>query len=152
MQKKINKKQNGFTIIELIIFLAIFTIASSVIFPSFSTRGRRQILNAARVLASDIRNIQQRAMQESTRYTIEFFQNTNIFIISNENFNDVNYLIYDNIIFEQVRYARNRLEFTERGTPSGGGTIILRNNSYMIELTTTVSSGRVQIRDVIKLY
>ena len=76
--EKQNPRSGGFTLLELIIALAIIMIAGSGIFLAFRQSNRRALQNASLQLQADLRYIQRRARIEGRNFTIVFEQANNI--------------------------------------------------------------------------
>ena len=138
----------GFTLLELVIVLAIFTIAvGGILFATRSTP-RRELYLASRQLQADIRYTQRLALSTGQRHMIVFEVRYNRYRIVQESPPVTLRIVYTPGSVELMFATRANLNFLPRGTSSMGFRITLRNGRYMQDLTVTVSGGRVEIQEM----
>jgi len=135
----INKK-NGFTLIELIITVALFVIFSGI--GVLAIQGytlNKNLKTAARDIASDISNCRQRAVSENVNYRITFTVDAS---------NPSNYII------EQDDGAGNFNTISTKSPSNFGADVRITNAAFFGGGTTvniftrgTVQSGNVQLRN-----
>ena len=159
--KKINSNHDGFTLLELIMVIAITIIflCFITVFPRLFER--HKLYSAAAVMAEDIRLAQQLSINQDGIYTVVF-----------DCWNDSYYIQRDNILYQNSKLpggiklaatnfdfdnnagngCDNRLMFNSRGEPfriNGylyGGHIIIRNkNGERLYVIVASITGRVRI-------
>ena len=146
------KVKGGFTLLELIIALAIIVIATSGVFLAFRQPERRALENASRQLQADIRYIQRRAIAEGRQFAIFLEPGENGYRITYYNPRvEIRAVNFQNNVRLHYPSTPDRLGFLPRGTPSRSRTIELRTTRYSQRLTIVVSGGRVYIRDITRL-
>lgn len=121
----VNKK--GFTLIELSISIAVMCIilySSSSLVLDLSSKKQEVLLDTASIeLLSDMRLIQQKAMEEGCIYNILFNSTENSYMIYN--YRNAQSIVYKNkklpdcISFDSVRstYSSNKISFNSKGKP-----------------------------------
>jgi Tfp pilus assembly protein FimT len=159
-------KQNGYTLRGLAVCLSIIAIISSTVWFGVSNSPNTQINRAAILIANDIRYAQQLSIQTGiphrvvispigNTYTIQRYNHITLDIYRWTDLSDqtTNIPLY-NASFHLVTTASTIpiIGFTARGTIStGASTIVITNNIYNIQLTTTVGGGRVYIGNSIRI-
>jgi prepilin-type N-terminal cleavage/methylation domain-containing protein len=79
------KSSRGFTVLEMMIVIAIIAIAASVAAPNFNSfRQNTNLKEAARDISSDISLYKQRAVAENRAYRINFSAAANTYTIQQE--------------------------------------------------------------------
>lgn len=163
-----SKQNKGVTLLELMITLGIIAIASSVIWINASGTPNRELYVAANLFVSDVRHAQQMAIQTGERFRIVVSVLDNSYHINRLTYNEfgdkrwLRYLpyesgvipLYGNVQFYPINSfggALPHIEFTERGTALSGLTINMHNNAYSVQITRTVGSGRMYIRNAVRL-
>ena len=142
------KQNRGFTIIELLVALALVTIVSSGIFMVFRQTPQQVTLNAALQLQADLRYAQRRAIIEGRRVAVEFDIAAQMYRIVIVNTSEEIRRVY---LHNSIRISHNirgyRIEYLPRGTVSGTGssTISLTIGLHTEQLTITPATGRVAI-------
>ena len=142
------KRRSGFTLLELIIALALIVIVSSGVFLAFRQSDRRALHNASLMLQADLRYAQRRAMIEGRRVGVIFEPGLNRYRVVSTNPTTTLRTVY---FHSGVRLRYNsfpQLHFTTRGTSSSGFTIWLYNGGYWQRLTATVAGGRIRVFDI----
>ena len=149
--------QKGFTLIELVIVLAIMAILSGTTLATARGIQRRTLNNTSLSIQADLRRAQRLALIEGRRWRVNFDIENNRYFMHPmpRNFGDHVYTVYlprgveiDHITAPQ---SRTFLEYLPRGTASSGFGIHLRNGPYLQRLTATVSAGRIAIFDIERL-
>ena len=127
------KNQSGFTLVELIIVIALIAILMSVAVPRLPMSSHRQLELAASRLASDLRLIRSEAIASGVKCKITFFTNEKYYIVTLADGSDRVDLPEEitsfttNIITKDEDHDKNPYtHFTELGTIYGSGTITLQ--------------------------
>ena len=72
----VKKRTLGFTLIEMMVVIAVIAVLSAIAVPSFMEYARNQRLNgAARQVYSDLMNARQQAVTENKKIIVEFVSN-----------------------------------------------------------------------------
>ena len=83
MEKLINKRQLGFSLIEVLIVIAIIAIVATISIPFFGGFvANRNLKSAARDIAGDIFELKARAGAEDRLYQISFNQGANTYTLT----------------------------------------------------------------------
>jgi type II secretion system protein H len=155
------RKREGFSLVEMIIVIAILAVVSAIVVPSF-TRYRKNInlKNAARAIAADYAYLKQLAVAECVHYKIELSVENNHYKIIKGGSNGVS-TEYDettamvknisdfssDIVISanpSPTYPHSQVIFQPRGTTSAG-TIVLANDVGSIAKIVSNLMGRVRI-------
>jgi len=141
-------RSKGFTLLELVIALAVISIISGGVFFAFRPTQQRNLQNASLQLQADLRYAQRRAIIEGRRFGVAFDLTANNYRIVAENPRETIRTVYfqDGVRLRYVTGAR--LNFLPRGTASSGFRIRLSNGDYWQQLTATVSGGRIRIFEI----
>jgi prepilin-type N-terminal cleavage/methylation domain-containing protein len=161
------KSLRGFSLIELIIVIAIVAIAASVAAPNFMAyRYNTNLKEAARDISSDISLYKQRAIAENKGYQINFNATANNYTIQQETVtNGVRTGNYVALITKTVGAGNANIvifgtpsftggvptvTFAPRGT-SGAGSITLQHTKRLSTATITTNlMGRVNVQYTLK--
>ena len=150
--------KKGFTLLEVIISVGILAVLSGLLWFSVGISPYRDLRRAATIIAYDIRYMQQLAVQEGIRTRITFSVRDNMYTkkrsyearpgqLGWRSVTDNNVTLIKNANLTNIVIGNHlsHIEFTERGTPVGAGSIRLANNGYSILITITLGGGRVLI-------
>lgn len=140
----------GFTILELVVALAVLTIVSTGVMISVYSRNYRTLTNASLLLQADLRYAQRRAMAEGRRHGIVFDRVQNRYHIVVDHPRDTIRTVYLPQGVTLLDTTGPQLMFLPRGTASSGFRITLESGRYVQDLTATVSGGRIHIFDPIR--
>ena len=148
-------KDHGFTIIEIVITLALLTIVMLIAIPNFhriSSNGN--LKTAARDLIADFNALRERAMAENRAYTLTFNANntyTYSALASGGN-PAVNVTkspasIAGDIAFSAINLGGGPVTFSTRGTitPPAGGNVILANSRASTATISCNVAGRASV-------
>lgn len=76
-----NQKHCGFTLIELVVVLAIISMVMLLVLPRLPSSSSENLKSSARILASTLRYVQERAATSRTNYILKIEPGTGIFNI-----------------------------------------------------------------------
>ena len=143
----------GFTLIELTITIAVILVASHIATLNFSLTERRQIQSVAEELKNNIRYTQRLAIAENKQVKLFFDkENKNSYFITKKD--GMSETTLKTIVFPEkinLRTTNNsEIHFTPKGTIDKASRIILESNNYTIELTLSIGTGKVDIKEVQK--
>ena len=148
------KREEGFTLIEVIIIVLIIGLAATALLPSLITAGSSgDIERTAQIILAEFSLAQQTAVATGNRCRIEFYRNGESFRL----FLPVNSrrvrlpegvkIVYNNFPLTD-NSAYHLLSFNRNGAPNRAGTIGLRdgqgNRLYII---VNLATGRMRISD-----
>lgn len=146
-------KQSGFTLIELIIIIAIMSILAGIAIPNFLSYMPKHRLNgAARQVMGDLMAARMKAVKENNRFRVFFLDDHQYKILDDDNDNNTEdsgeWTDIKNIqnVYSDVTFSATANPiFYPRGS-AWGSTITLTNSadSKYIKVATT---GRVKITD-----
>lgn len=157
---KHESNQNGFTIIELVVTLAIFGIMLAIALPSFlSYLPTMRLKGAARDISSTLQSARMEAVSRNTNCNVSFDINNKSYTVSCTNIattlstdisfgwgTDVNKDIGGGSLpSDGVALTNDTCYFTSRGTVNAGSIYIknTKNQSYVVVIS---SGGRIDIR------
>ncbi|MCL2398938.1 MAG: type II secretion system GspH family protein [Defluviitaleaceae bacterium] len=158
MKKRLLHLSAGFTLIELVIVLGIVAILGSATLITSRSIERRTLTNAALALQADFRHAQRMALIESRRWQVVFSLDYNRYVVrpspTLQNRASLSYTVYlpHGVRINYINANANTVVYLPRGTINSGFTISLRSNNYQIEMTGTVSGGRIAIREIQRLH
>ncbi len=142
-----HKKKYGYTLVELLVVIALFAIVLSVAMPSFNiifnTQEKKELMEFKR----DIIFARNSAIVENTVYIFSINKSSNSYIIRKEDnktvVKEVN--LSHGIVIGENNFGGS-IKFTPTGSPSIGGTISLTNKKKQkIKITITPVTGQVNL-------
>jgi len=147
--KQNTKRRGGFTLLELVIALAVATIISGGVFMTFRQTPQRVLRSAALQMQADIRYAQRRAMIEGRRIQVSFYPTGRMYRIRFYDTLEELRRVYlqDGISLLTHYLPSNRMTYLPRGTVSDAGSITLSMDGFTQRLTITPASGRVILLD-----
>ena len=147
-QAKTAKKTGGFTLLELVIALAVLMLVSGSVFLALRPSNHRAIRSAALTLQADLRYVQRRAVMEGRRYDVILERAYNRYRIV---YGYPCIIEVRRVYFQDgVRLLRftgsecGRIGFHPRGTPAHSRTVTLSHGRLRWEVAVNVSGGRIR--------
>lgn len=158
-----NKKSAGFTLIELMVVIAIIGVMTAMAGPSFSSWIPKMKLKAdTREKVNYLRQARSRAIAENAQYGIYFNTDNNQIVF----FKDISSpelatyeegmdsLVHDpidcvgNIEFRDCSFTNDVVVFYSNGSASTSGTINLQDtgSSELYTISVLASTGRVRMQ------
>jgi prepilin-type N-terminal cleavage/methylation domain-containing protein len=148
------KRNEGFTLIELIIVLSIILIVAAIVIPSFHITERYALKASAMELKSDIIYTRTRAVKDSKRCWIKIFKDSNLYYITSDAFGPHHKVVKlrEGIEIEEAVFSTtDTIKFTIKGTTGSGGRICLRSKNFRVKITVVPATGRVMIYSIEKI-
>jgi type IV fimbrial biogenesis protein FimT len=150
-------KKSGFTLIEMIIVIAIMGIVSAISAPNlFNYMAERRLNGAARMVMSDLLAARQSAVTENNNFKIFFNANQHTYTVLDDNNNDGSITSGEATQVKDIQRdyydvtcsSTTDPVFAPRGTSTNGATVTLTSTrtggSKYVKVAWT---GRVKIDD-----
>ncbi len=138
------KQTKGFTMIELIVTLAVLAILIGIAIPSYNSLMPRYRLNgAARLVATDLMRARMQAVKLSTNVTVTFNSSTDSYTISGGSYSET-FNIKSKYSGVELASSENPV-FHPRGTLTNTDpvTVTLSNSSGFKQVDVNIA-GRVK--------
>ena len=152
--KRLLGVNKGFTIMDMMVTLAIFTIVAAIAVPNYLAFQPQQRLNGGtRVVLNKLRWARAQAVERNSNYQVILLNDTTLRIFNDLNGNgspdtkedqqDINIrLDYPNVTISMSGSAPT---FTARGTATSGSTTITISNSSGSKQVEVLPSGYVRM-------
>lgn len=153
--------RSGFTLIEIIIVVAILAIAAMTAIPLMSSGGSVQIRSAANMIAADLEYARSMAISRGQYYYVKFdegadsyqIEDQNNVVISHPVKKGFDYIIsfqndsrLDKVDITNVTFTNDIIRFDCLGSPDDGGTIDLSANGPSATITVEPVTGFISIQ------
>lgn len=146
--------RKGFTLIELLIIMSVFIVLLLILVPStksyMSYNNYMAFRTSVYQLLSDIRMAQELSVGEKIPYTICFIPSSEVYYITKPDNPSPKVILYRNfpkkVDLVSTNFIDNRFYYSETGAPSMGGTITLKFNNKLYEITVIPVTGRVKLK------
>jgi prepilin-type N-terminal cleavage/methylation domain-containing protein len=148
LKKNIFFSSRGFTLIEIIVVVALIAILSTIILPDFKGSLRDYKLNfAARQMAQNIKLVQQKAMSEGIPWRVVFESSRNCYRINQgfKSWKQIN--LPDGVEFAYIGFSEKTLTFYPSGAAVPAGSIKITNRDKSLYVIVSVATGRVRISE-----
>jgi type IV fimbrial biogenesis protein FimT len=147
------RKDNGFTLVEMMVVIAIMAIVSAIAVPNFySYAAGMKLRSASRDLYSTLQSTRMKAIREKTRWAVEFPSSSSYRVVDCGPDNDcsannvyhstTNISQYSGITASGVFPIT--FEFTSEGT-CNAGTIIFTDSKHKTSQVEVSLAGRIRI-------
>jgi len=165
----------GFTLIEILVTVAIMGIASSLVIPYMSTMPSFETEAAARQIVADLSYAQSDAMARQTKRRVLFETDGSGYRLLGDGFvsnqdelydpiahnGDQRYIVnfttderFQNVSIESASFDSGNMFITydelggpidESGGPSTGGTIVVKGKNEKFQITISPFTGRISV-------
>ncbi|WP_310443780.1 GspH/FimT family pseudopilin [Tissierella sp.] len=148
---KLKQNKYGYTLLELILVLALFSIMLSLVMPSLSniynTKENKELMEFKR----DIIFARNSAVVENCIYGVYIDLSNNSYKIVKED--KITTIIKDKQFTQGITIKsnnfKNSINFSATGTPNRSGTILVTNRKNQnIEITITPATGKVNLYNI----
>ncbi len=157
--KNVRDCSRGFTLVELIVVMAILAIAAAIIVPYATGTTDLEVISAARVAASDLQYAQNVAIVSQSPVTVTFAPAENRYSLSNASGPLIDPMTKESYVvdfdtrsgFRQLRMVSasfsgsNSVTFDEMGVPDNAGTVRLQAGSHVCEVGVASATGKVTV-------
>ena len=153
-------KTKGFTLVEVVIVLAITVIVSGVAAVSLGSLEKKRISAACDELVGDLRYAQRMAVLQGREYSVQFDTLNNgyeLYYTKNSGTNVLEKVLDKQVSFDNgvtllsVNASGRLVSYTPMGTTGDACTIVLQTDGYSASITVNVGSGRVLIKEIVKI-
>ncbi len=153
----------GFTFIELMIVVAIVTLAAVLVVPQIASSASFEVEGAARAVHGDLLYAQSEAQASQARRAVVFDAAANRYRVTDESGATLSAAWLGGayvVAFGQAsRFGRVRIEnpdfggaaevsFDALGTPSGGGSVDVVAGDRRYRVRVTAYTGRIRVEEV----
>lgn len=156
----------GFTLIEVLIVVAIIGLAGAIVVPAIGRMGSLQIQAASRIVIADLIYAQNEAIAHQSVRKLVFDAATGSYKLTDaqgntlaatwKNGDDANYVVsfkadgrFAGVDLSTVDFGgAKEISFDALGTPSSGGTVDLVSGSYRYRVSVAAFTGRVTVAPV----
>ncbi len=142
-QEVVNVNRKGYTILELIVVIVIAGIMAAVAIPKIGNVSDVDVYTAARIIKSDIRYAQQRAMSKFKTTSIRFDGGTDGYeiytsdgTVSNKQLPSSSGALFD---------ATYTIVFDSTGAPDAAKTVVIRSGGQPKSIVVSGATGRASI-------
>jgi prepilin-type N-terminal cleavage/methylation domain-containing protein len=163
--RTVHLRNQAFTLVEVLVVVAIIGVASMVVVPQILRSGDMQIQAAGRIVISDLLTAQNEAVARQSPRRVEFDQVNSRYRLTDAAgvtlvapWRDTATYVTDfksDTRFRNVRLAAvdfagsNVVEFDDMGAPTIGGTVDLLTDSTRYRITVAPFTGRITIAQVV---
>lgn len=156
----------GYTLIEVLIVVAILGIVSAIVVPNMLTAGTLGVQAAARIIVADILFAQNEAIAQQQVRKVVFDPDNDSYQLTDEN-DDVlsvkwksgaanNYVVdfgdddrFSGVTIVSADFGGSTtLQFDALGGPSSGGTVVIEFNGRQYRVTVASFTGRVTVKAI----
>ncbi len=142
-QEVVNVNKKGYTILELIIVIVIAGVMAAVAIPKIGNVSDVDVYTAARIIKSDIRYAQQRAMSKFKTTTITFDANQDTYHINDTGGASIDKSLPSSSGARFVEaYA---IVFDSTGTPDAAKTVVIRSGVEDKSIVVSGATGKASI-------
>ncbi|KPJ75638.1 MAG: hypothetical protein AMK72_04450 [Planctomycetes bacterium SM23_25] len=158
----------GFTLVELLIVIAVLVIAAAIVIPSIGSAADTQAVSAARVLGSDLEVVRSLALTTQQPHSLVFSPDLQSYkVVANYAGGSYGSLAaiphpvvagrqFDVTLARQngmnaVRIAgaafgaNTYVTFNSQGEPSSGGTVLVESGQVQMQVSVAVLTGTVTV-------
>ena len=148
---KKTKNEKGYTLLELLVVIALIAIVLSVSIPSFkivfNTAEKKELME----LKKDLIYARNKAVMENDIYTIKLFIKQNRYQIIKKGVIVIKDKTMSAGIIIKENNISNIVDFYPTGAPSKAGTIELRNKkNQVIFITINIATGKINLKTIEK--
>jgi len=144
-----DRKKGGYTLLELVVTLALVMIVSGGVFMAVRQQERRALYNAAYQLQADIRYAQRITLISGRPHDIWFEPVHNRYRIRSlyPTETTIRYVYFQNGV--RLRQTdRPSISYLARGTVGSPFTLTLESGRYRRRISVNISGGRAYVRPV----
>lgn len=141
----LKNKSQGYTLLEIIVVLALLAILLSIAVPSIRIIGNFEEKNEIKSFRRDIISIKNKAIMEGTIYILSIERKNNRYVITSggKTIKDVKFIHWEILTGNTFN---NKIKFKATGSPEMGGTLRLKNKKgKVIKLTIQPVTGKLNI-------
>lgn len=151
----------GFTLIELMVVLAILLIAAGLVIPSALNSQDIQAVSAARMIACDLQYAQNAAITSQVGLKVIFLPASNryeLILDDSEStplqhpINKSDYVVefskrdgFGSVNIIRTSFASDTLKFDITGAPNSAGTIRVQAGSSVFDISVATATGKVTV-------
>jgi len=169
LAQDMSDKRAGFTLVEVLMVVAILGIAGIIVVPRLMSDGDMQLQAASRMVISDLLIAQNEAIAQQKPIRVMFDANLNRYRLTDDSGNLIytrmkpgdgstgNYIMdfstddrFAGTTIQSPNFAsRSWVEFDDLGSPDTGGTVDLVSGTFRYRIRITPITGRITVEEVV---